>query len=216
MEEPVRKVVMQKPRVTNPTDRWDYDEELKYEPAGKLTLLIHASTWGKYEQGSRWSDAKIQRIESVIGDFVAGLMRTAVARCDVRRRKRSDEYTAESLPVSEHISFLEVSRRVPKGVICLLSALNFHEIGTQVPHEVWIAIDIKAWAPGITSPTVRVVRSSGKALHFGIQEKNVSGGKIRVFCPPRQSQTASSFTTKSEWMLRLRHFGTAIDRRRRP
>lgn len=105
-------------------------------------------------------------------------------------------YTAESLPVSERISFLEVSRRVPKGVICLLSALNFHEIGAQVPHEVWIAIDVKAWAPRITSPTVRVVRSSGKALHFGIQEKNVSGGKIRVFCPAKTVADCFKFRNK--------------------
>ncbi|HWC18437.1 MAG TPA: type IV toxin-antitoxin system AbiEi family antitoxin domain-containing protein [Terriglobales bacterium] len=90
-------------------------------------------------------------------------------------------YTAEFLPASEHISLLEVSRRVPKGVICLLSALNFHKIGTQVPHEVWIAIDVKGWEPRVTSPAVRVVRFSGKALHFGIQDKQVRGGKIRVF-----------------------------------
>src|SRR6266567_8145510 len=76
-------------------------------------------------------------------------------------------YTAESLPASEHVSLLEVSRKVPKAVICLLSALNFHEIGTQVPHEVWIAIDGKAWPPRIESPSVRIIRFSGDALHFG-------------------------------------------------
>ena len=91
IEEPVRKVIKQKPRVANPTDRWDYDEEVTHEPVGKLTLLIHASTWGKYEQRSRWSDAKIQRIESVIGDFVAGLMRTAV----VLRRQAEEEKRRE-------------------------------------------------------------------------------------------------------------------------
>lgn len=97
IEEPVRKVVMQKPRVANPTDRWDYDEEVKYEPAGKFTLLIHASTWGKYEQRSRWSDAKIQRIESIIGDFVAGLMRTGVAlRRSVGGREATRTRTAEA------------------------------------------------------------------------------------------------------------------------
>lgn len=94
-------------------------------------------------------------------------------------------YTAESLPATEHISLLEVSRKVPKGVICLLSALNFHEIGTQVPHEVWIAIDVKSWAPRITSPAIRIVRFSGKALHFGIQEKEVGGSVIRVFSPAK-------------------------------
>lgn len=105
-------------------------------------------------------------------------------------------YTSESLPASEHISLLEVSRRVPKGVICLLSALNFHEIGTQVPHEVWIAIDVKGWAPQVTSPVLRVVRFSGKALHFGIQEKEVSGGKIRVFNPAKTVADCFKFRNK--------------------
>jgi hypothetical protein len=79
IEEPIRKVVTQKPRVPNPTDRWDYDEIVTHEPAGKLMLIIHSRTSGQYEQRARWSDAKVQRIENVIADFVAGLMRTAVA-----------------------------------------------------------------------------------------------------------------------------------------
>ena len=105
-------------------------------------------------------------------------------------------YTAESLAISEHISLFEVSRRVPKGVICLLSALNFHEIGTQVPHEVWIAIDVKAWTPRIASPAVRILRFSGKALHFGVQEKEVKGGNIRVFSPAKTVADCFKFRNK--------------------
>lgn len=105
-------------------------------------------------------------------------------------------YTAESLPVSEHISLLEVSRRVPKGVICLLSALAFHETGTQVPNEVWIAIDVKAWAPRITSPAVRIVRFSGKALQYGIQQRHVAGGTIRVYSPAKTVADCFKFRNK--------------------
>jgi predicted transcriptional regulator of viral defense system len=105
-------------------------------------------------------------------------------------------YTTEALPVSEHISLLEVSRRVPKGVICLLSALNFHGIGTQLPHQVWIAIDVKAWTPRIASPAVRIVRFSGEGLHFGIQEKEVSGGKIRVYSPAKTVADCFKFRNK--------------------
>jgi predicted transcriptional regulator of viral defense system len=118
-----------------------------------------------------------------------------VARGQLQKLERG-LYTAESLPASEHISLLEVSRRVPKGVICLLSALNFHGIGTQVPHEVWIAIDVKAWTPRITSPAVRIVRFSGNALHFGIQEKEVSGGKIRVYSPAKTVADCFKFRHK--------------------
>jgi len=94
-------------------------------------------------------------------------------------------YTASELPASEHISLLEVSRRVPKGVICLLSALRFHEIGTEMPSEVWIAIDVKAWSPRISSLAVRIVRFSGKALTYGVQEREVAGGNIRVYSPAK-------------------------------
>jgi predicted transcriptional regulator of viral defense system len=105
-------------------------------------------------------------------------------------------YTAEGRAISEHISLLEVSRRVPKGVICLLSALSFHEIGTQVPSEVWIAIDVKAWTPRIISPALRIVRFSGDALRFGVQEKHVTGGKIRVYSPAKTVADCFKFRHK--------------------
>lgn len=89
IEEPVHKVVTSQPRVPNPTDRWDYEETVTYEPGGKLVLTILAATWGKFEQRKRWSDAKIQRIESLIGDFVAGLLRTAVS---LRRQKEEQKH----------------------------------------------------------------------------------------------------------------------------
>jgi hypothetical protein len=88
IEEPIRKVVTPTPRVPNPTDRWDYDEVAKYEPSGKLVLIIHSGTWERHEQRTRWSDAKIQRIEDRIPDFVAALMRTAISlRREVENRK---------------------------------------------------------------------------------------------------------------------------------
>ncbi|MGO9432876.1 MAG: hypothetical protein ACLP00_01110 [Terracidiphilus sp.] len=93
LEERVQKVVISKPRVPNPTDRWDYDREVKHEPTGKLILTISAHTWGRFEQRKQWADAKIQRIENLVPDFVAGLMRTAVSvrRQDEQRKKEQGE-----------------------------------------------------------------------------------------------------------------------------
>lgn len=105
-------------------------------------------------------------------------------------------YASADQPISEHISLLEVSRKVPKGVICLLSALRFHEIGTQLPSEIWIAIDNKAWAPQITSAAVRIIRFSGKALDFGVQERKVTGGTIRVFSPAKTVADCFKFRNK--------------------
>ena len=84
IEEPVRKVVTLRPRVPHPTDRWDYDKVVTHELEGKLVLSILAETCDRFEQRKRWSDAKSQRVESLIAGFVAGLMQTSIR---IRREK---------------------------------------------------------------------------------------------------------------------------------
>jgi predicted transcriptional regulator of viral defense system len=85
-----------------------------------------------------------------------------------------------SRPASAHGTFAEVACRVPKGVICLLSALRFHNLTTQAPFEVWLAIANKAAAPKLAYPPLRLVRFSGAALNQGIEEHIVDGVTIRV------------------------------------
>jgi hypothetical protein len=92
LEEPIRKVVTLKPRVPNPTDRWDYDEIVTHEPTGKIVLNILTETSRGFEQRKRWSDAKIQRVEDKIADLVAGMMQTAIQiRRDREECKRREE-----------------------------------------------------------------------------------------------------------------------------
>ena len=69
IEEPVRKIVTRKPRVPKPTDRWDYDQIVTFEPAGKLALVIHSDVWGQGEQRTRWADGKVQRVEKLIASL---------------------------------------------------------------------------------------------------------------------------------------------------
>ncbi len=82
--------------------------------------------------------------------------------------------------ISAHGAFAEVACRVPKGVICLLSALRFHELTTQAPFEVWLAIENKAVAPKFNYPPLRIVRFSGAAFTDGVEEHIVDGVTIRV------------------------------------
>lgn len=82
--------------------------------------------------------------------------------------------------VSAHGSLAEVARRVPKGVVCLLSALRFHGLTTQAPFEVWLAIENKSLAPKLDYPPLRIVRFSGASLTEGIEEHVVDGVTIRV------------------------------------
>ncbi|MDT8282421.1 MAG: type IV toxin-antitoxin system AbiEi family antitoxin domain-containing protein [Gammaproteobacteria bacterium] len=82
-------------------------------------------------------------------------------------------------------SLAEVSKLVPKAVVVLLSALNYHNITSQNPHQIWLAIDRKAWRPEITYPPVRFVTMSAEALHAGVEEHSIDGVTIKVFCPAK-------------------------------
>ncbi len=88
-------------------------------------------------------------------------------------------------PETEHISLLEVAKKVPGGVICLLTALRFHEIGTQEPYQVWIAIGRKAKKPRISSTLVRLVRFSDASLAYGVEEHKILGSTLRITSPAK-------------------------------
>ena len=86
---------------------------------------------------------------------------------------------------TEHHSLAEACKRVPHGIICLLSALSYHEIGTQNPHEVWMAIDRAMRKPKVDYPPIRIFRFSGVSLREGIEEKKIEGVSIRVYNPAK-------------------------------
>ena len=86
---------------------------------------------------------------------------------------------------SAHQTLIEAARRVPGGVVCLLSALQFHELGTQLPSEVWMAVDRKAWKPLVSDLPVRIVRFSGPALIEGVRAHQIDGVKVRIYEPAK-------------------------------
>jgi len=94
-------------------------------------------------------------------------------------------YICPNADVSAHVGLAQAAKRVPHGVICLLSALQFHEIGTQSPHEVWLAIDPKARRPRVGYPPLRIARFSGEALTKGIERHRIEGVPVKVFNPAK-------------------------------
>jgi len=90
-------------------------------------------------------------------------------------------YSLPGRALSEHRSLAEVALRVPRGVVCLLSALRVHGIGTQAPFEVWMAIPHHSPTPRLDQPALRVVRMSGTALTEGIEPVEIDGVKVPVF-----------------------------------
>lgn len=76
---------------------------------------------------------------------------------------------------TEHSSLGEIAIRYPNAVFCLLTALQIHRLGTQSPHEVWIAIGNKARMPRVDHPPLRVARFSDDALSYGVAQVSVDG-----------------------------------------
>ena len=91
---------------------------------------------------------------------------------------------AEAEP-TEHYSIASVCARVPNAIVCLLSALQVHEIGTQLPRQVWIGIPHKAKAPILKGVGVRLVRFSAAALTYGVQETSFEDVPTRITSPAR-------------------------------
>lgn len=113
-----------------------------------------------------------------------GLSRQALRRLyerGVLDRPSRGLYVLAGADFTEHHSLAEAAKLVPRGVICLLSALRFHDLTTQQPFEVWLAIGLKAWKPDVSSPPLRIVRLSEPALSYGVEEHDVDGVKVRIY-----------------------------------
>ena len=103
-----------------------------------------------------------------------------VAAGEVERIARG-LYRLPEHPITEHHGLAVANMAVPHGVVCLLSALQFHGIGTQLPSEVWIAIDRRARRPALKYPPLHIVRYSGTALTEGIETHQLEGQPVRVY-----------------------------------
>jgi len=90
-------------------------------------------------------------------------------------------YGLPNAEITEHHSLAQACKRVPHGVVCLLSALSYHGLTTQAPFEVWMALDRTAWLPHVGNPKLRIVRFSGAAITDGIEETTIEGVSVRVY-----------------------------------
>ncbi len=105
-------------------------------------------------------------------------------------------YTLPDADVTGRHSYAEVTKRVPQATVCLLSALVFHEITTQSPASVWIALPKGARTPALASPSLRLVRLSGPSLTEGIDKHQVEGVTVRVFSAAKTVADCFKFRNK--------------------
>lgn len=105
-------------------------------------------------------------------------------------------YAWPEAEVSEHHTLAEATRQVPRGIICLLSALRFHGLTTQSPHEVWLALPPKAWSPRAKYPKLRIMRFSRPALSEMVEKHRIEGVQVRVYSAAKTVADCFKFRNK--------------------
>lgn len=103
---------------------------------------------------------------------------------DILRLGRGLYGLPDSAP-DTHENLIEIAKRAPKAVICLISALAFHDLTDQLPRRVWIAIGAKDWEPKITYPKVRTVRFREPYFSGDVEEHQMGGATIRMYTIPK-------------------------------
>jgi predicted transcriptional regulator of viral defense system len=94
-------------------------------------------------------------------------------------------YRLADMPALGNPDLVSVALKVQGGVICLISALAFHEITTQIPHEVYVALERGARAPHLSYPPLRIFRFSGKAFTEGVEVHEMDGISVRIYSPEK-------------------------------
>jgi predicted transcriptional regulator of viral defense system len=125
-------------------------------------------------------------------------------------------YRLKDMPELGTPDLVTVATRVPKGVICLISALAFHELTTQIPHAVDVALPKGSEQPRIEYPPVNVYRFSGAAFTSGIETRKLDGHGVRIYSPEKSIADAFKYRNKLGTDVALEALKTWRGRRRAP
>jgi len=94
-------------------------------------------------------------------------------------------YSLPDMIASESATLADVAKRVPNGVVCLISALTFHQLTTQVSDRVWVAIERRTWEPRLVYPTLELVRMGGRSFTYGVEHHEIDRTTVRIYSPAK-------------------------------
>lgn len=123
-------------------------------------------------------------------------------------------YRLTDLPPLREPDLATVAKRVPQGVVCLISALAYHELTTQIPHEVHLALPRSARTPALEYPPLHVFRFSEEAFAAGIETHKMDGLSIRIYGPEKTLADCFKFRNKIGLDVALEALKTYSKRRR--
>jgi len=94
-------------------------------------------------------------------------------------------YRLVDAPMNEQATLVDVCKRAPGAIVCLLSALQLHNLTTETPHAVWLLIDAHARPPSFSYPKLVIIRATGIALDHGVEVRRIDGTPVRVTTPAK-------------------------------
>ncbi|HLV01046.1 MAG TPA: type IV toxin-antitoxin system AbiEi family antitoxin domain-containing protein [Acidobacteriota bacterium] len=158
---------------------------------------------------AREEKGRISRAKSVFRDH-GGILRTSQAiregihprtlyemrDAGLIERLSRGLYRLADLPPLEDPDFVSVALKVPGGVVCLISALAFHDLTTTIPHEVYLALEKGAERPQFRHPPVRLFWFSPETFRAGIETHQIDGGEVRIYTPEKTLADCFKFRNK--------------------
>ena len=124
--------------------------------------------------------ARDLKAEGIDASTIARAVKTGVV---VRAGRGMYQLPGSELDLESTLA--EASKRVPKGVICMISALAYHHLTDQVPRKIWMAIGAKQWEPSVEYPPLRIVRFRSPYLEYGIERHLISGVDVPIYSIPK-------------------------------
>jgi predicted transcriptional regulator of viral defense system len=124
-----------------------------------------------------------------LGEFTKhGITATTIQRLERKGRVARLARGLYQLPGAEldtHHTLAEAAKLVPKAIVCLTSALAYHELTDTIPSRVWLAIGPKEWRPRVSDPPLQFVRFGPKVLNSGVETHKIEGVEVRIYNPAK-------------------------------
>jgi predicted transcriptional regulator of viral defense system len=138
----------------------------------------------------------VLRTRDVTAEGIHTATLTRMARAGTLEKVGPGRYRLAKSEVTESHSLVLACSIVPSSVVCLSTALRFHNLGTQLPREVWLAVPRGKRVPSFTYPPIRVTRIASALFDLGIEEHRVEGGVVRVYNVARTVADCFRFRNK--------------------
>lgn len=147
----------------------------------------------------------------------AGIAAETIARAvdegDIDRIARG-LYQGGDADINADQNLAEVAKRIPKGVIAMVSALAYHGLTDQMPRRVWVAIGTSDWAPTSTHPPLKIVRFADKYLKQGVAYHEISGVEVPIYSIPKTLADIFRNARLADRSVAIEGLRSALDQRK--